>query len=101
MLLVIPPRTMFFSSPPISTGRGEAVTDSSSVADGIDYIVISSNNGYSGSLNFVRVSDQFRQDCLSEVVDEKTGIQYEDADADPVPFLTDSSLISRYLFPSA
>lgn len=55
-------------------------------ADGIDYIVISSNNGYSGTLSFVKVSDQFRKDCLSEAVDEKTGIQYEDADADPVPF---------------
>lgn len=55
-------------------------------ADGIDYLVLSSNNGYSGTLNFVKVSDQFRQDCLSEIADEKTGIQYEDADADPVPF---------------
>ena len=55
-------------------------------ADGIDYLVISSNNGYSGTLSFIKVSDQFRKDCLSERVDEATGIQYEDADADPVPF---------------
>ena len=55
-------------------------------ADGIDYLVFTSNNGYSGSLNFVKVSDQFRKDCLSEVVDEVTGIQYEDADANPAPF---------------
>lgn len=55
-------------------------------ADGIDYIVICSNNGYSGNLNFVQVSDEFRKDCLGEKVDELTGIQYEDADVDPVPF---------------
>lgn len=55
-------------------------------ADGVDYIVITSNNGYSGTFNFVKVDDQFKVDCLSEVVDETTGIQYEDADADPRPF---------------
>ena len=33
-------------------------------ADGIDYIVISSNNGYTGSLNFVQISDQFKVDNL-------------------------------------
>lgn len=55
-------------------------------ADGVDYIVITSNNGYSGTFNFVKVDDQFKVDCLSEVVDEITGIQYEDADADPRPF---------------
>lgn len=55
-------------------------------ADGIDYIIIASNNGYSGTLNFVKISDQFRQDCLAETVDITTGIQYEDADATPDPF---------------
>ncbi len=55
-------------------------------ADGIDYIVLSDNNGYSGKLNFIKISDEFKADCLSEKVDEKTGIQYEDADANPVPF---------------
>lgn len=55
-------------------------------ADGHDYIVIVSNNGYSGSLNFVMVPDEFKIDCLAEKTDEKTGMQYEDADADPVPF---------------
>lgn len=55
-------------------------------ADGIDYIVIVSNNGYSGTLNFVKVSDDFKIDCLNEVRDETTGIQYEDADANPSPF---------------
>lgn len=55
-------------------------------ADGIDYIIIASNNGYSGTLNFVKISDQFRQDCLAETADITTGIQYEDADATPAPF---------------
>lgn len=55
-------------------------------ADGIDYIVIMSNNGYTGTLNFVKISDQFRKDCLNEKADTTTGMQYEDADADPVPF---------------
>lgn len=55
-------------------------------ADGIDYIVISDNNGYSGKLTFIKIPEEFKTDCLSEKIDEKTGIQYEDADAAPVPF---------------
>lgn len=55
-------------------------------ADGIDYIIITSNSGYSGKLNFIKVDDEFKIDCLGEVVDEITGIQYEDADAEPKPF---------------
>lgn len=54
-------------------------------ADSIDYIIFASNNGYDGDLNFVKISDHFRQDVLNEQIDETTGIQYEDADADPVP----------------
>lgn len=55
-------------------------------ADGIDYIIIASNNGYNGTLNFVKISDEFRRDCLAETADITTGIQYEDADATPDPF---------------
>lgn len=55
-------------------------------ADGIDYLVLTSNNGYSGTLNFIKVDDVFKVTCLGEVVDSTTGIQYENADADPVPF---------------
>lgn len=55
-------------------------------ADGRDYLVIVSNNGYSGTLNFVKIDDEFRVDCLGEKVDAKSGMQYEDADANPVPF---------------
>lgn len=55
-------------------------------ADGIDYIVIVSNNGYSGTANFVKIPEDFKIDCLGEVRDETTGIQYENADATPDPF---------------
>ncbi len=55
-------------------------------ADGVDYIVFSSNNGYTGTLNFVQISDQFKLDNLAETKDLTTGIQYEDADAMPTPF---------------
>ena len=55
-------------------------------ADGIDYIIYASNNGYTGTLNFVQVSDQFKVDNLAEKVDLTTGIQYEDADSTPTPF---------------
>lgn len=55
-------------------------------ADGIDYIVVASNNGYSGTLNFVHISDQFRKDNLGEAADMLSGIQYEDADVVPSPF---------------
>lgn len=55
-------------------------------ADGLDYLVISSNNGYSGTQKFVQIDDTFKIDCLNEVADEKSGIQYEDADASPTPF---------------
>ena len=55
-------------------------------ADGIDYIVSNSNNGYTGTLNFVMISDEFRVDNLAEKVDITSGIQYEDADSIPTPF---------------
>lgn len=55
-------------------------------ADGIDYIVYTSNNGYSGKLNFVMIDQEFRQDCMAEVVDESTGMAYEDADKEFEPF---------------
>lgn len=55
-------------------------------ADGIDYIVFASNNGYTGTLNFVQISDQFKLDNLGEKKDLTTGIQYEDSDTTPTPF---------------
>ena len=55
-------------------------------ADGIDYIIYNSNNGYNGTLNFVQISDEFKERHLAEKKDLTTGIQYEDADAMPEPF---------------
>lgn len=55
-------------------------------ADGIDYLVVTSNNGYSGTINFVNIPDQFRADCLGEKIDSINGIQYEDANVEPTPF---------------
>ena len=55
-------------------------------ADGIDYIVNTSNNGYAGSITLVKVPDNFRRDCLAEKIDTINGIQYEDANAEPNPF---------------
>lgn len=55
-------------------------------ADGIDYIVVVSNNGYSGSITMVMVPDDFKADCLAEQVDATNKIQYEDAQAEPATF---------------
>lgn len=55
-------------------------------ADGMDYIVVTSNNGYSGTLTMVNVQDDFKINCLGEKVDDVNGIQYEDANVEPRPF---------------
>lgn len=55
-------------------------------ADGIDYIVTASNNGYSGTITIVHINDEFKRDCLGERIDEVNKIQYEDAKAEPSPF---------------
>ncbi len=70
----------------MSIDMGAEGETSKTRADGTDYIVIVSNNGYTGTLNFVKVPEDFKADCLGETRDEATGIQYEDADATPAPF---------------
>ena len=70
----------------MSMDMGAEGDTSKTRADGRDYIVIVSNNGYSGTMTFVKVDDGFKVDCLGEKVDEKTGVQYEDADANLAPF---------------
>jgi len=55
-------------------------------ADGINYIATVSNEGYSGKLTFVKIPEEFKVDCLGEVKDTATGIQYENADVEPSPF---------------
>lgn len=54
-------------------------------ADNIVYYVSSSNNGYTGSLEMARVTDDFKKDILGYTEDTKK-IMYESADAEPVHF---------------
>lgn len=55
-------------------------------ADGIDYYVGNSNNGYSGDVEFALIPDQFRQDCLGETLEEEDKVLTEKADAEIKPF---------------
>ena len=55
-------------------------------ADNIDYWITGANNGYSGDLEIAIVPDSFRVDALGEVADTSSGLQYEIATAQPVPF---------------
>lgn len=55
-------------------------------ADGIDYYIDTSNNGYTGTLSILDVPSDFKVDCLGEYVDEVTGILVENADASQNPF---------------
>ena len=51
-------------------------------ADGINYIVNTSNTGYELTVKEVMTSDGMRQAVLGETKDVAKGIQYEDADTD-------------------
>lgn len=55
-------------------------------ADNIAYYVTNSNNGYSGSLEMARVTDDFAADVLGEITNETSGLKYEVQDAEPVHF---------------
>ena len=55
-------------------------------ADNIAYYVTNSNNGYSGSLEMARVSEDFAADILGEVTNSSTGLTYEIQDHEPVHF---------------
>lgn len=55
-------------------------------ADGIDYYVSNSNNGYSGDLNLAMVPDWFRQEYLGDTLSEKDKVLVESALAEPKPF---------------
>lgn len=54
-------------------------------ADNIIYYISSANNGYTGSLEMARITDQFKTDILGFVKDNKN-IIYEDVEAEPVHF---------------
>lgn len=55
-------------------------------ADGMDYYVNYSNNGYNGNLNLAQVPDWFREEILGETLTEKDKVLVEDANAEPKPF---------------
>ena len=54
-------------------------------ADNIAYYTSSSNNGYTGTLEMARITDDFKQDCLG-YTEDNNHIMYESADAEPVHF---------------
>lgn len=54
-------------------------------ADNIAYYVSASNNGYSGSLEMARITDDFAADILGEVT-STSGLTYEVQDMEPVHF---------------
>ena len=55
-------------------------------ADGIDYYVSVSNNGYEGDLNLAMVPDWFRQEILGNTLSEKDKVLVENAMAEPSAF---------------
>lgn len=55
-------------------------------ADGIDYYVVNSNNGYEGDLNFALIPDDFKIECLGEELTEAEKIMVENAMKEGKPF---------------
>ena len=63
-------------------------------ADGIDYYVSTSNNGYEGDLNIAMVPDWFRQEILGDTLSEKDKVLIENALKEPSAF----ALIYEFLY---
>ena len=55
-------------------------------ADNTKYYTAVSNQGYSGKLTIARINDEFMRDVFSETVDEVTGMQVDDTNANPKQF---------------
>lgn len=55
-------------------------------ADGMDYYVAESNNGYAGDLNIAMVPDWFRQEYMGDTLSEKDKVLVENAQATAKPF---------------
>lgn len=55
-------------------------------ADGMDYYVTESNNGYAGNLNIAMVPDWFRQEYMGDTLSEKDKVLVENAQATAKPF---------------
>lgn len=88
-----PDGTIDFSSaaikdlPGAQTLEAKASGSSSKIrADGINYIVANSNDGYDLTLTQVLATEDFKIDCLGYIKDKATGILYEDANADLPPY---------------
>lgn len=55
-------------------------------ADGTDYYIGASNNGYTGDLEMAIIPDSFRKDCLGEKEHSTDKTIYEVKSAQPMPF---------------
>lgn len=55
-------------------------------ADDMLYYSAPNNQGYEGTLTIARMTEQFAQDCLGEIVDPVSKTIVEDAGAKPKPF---------------
>lgn len=55
-------------------------------ADGMDYYVVNSNNGYQGELNIARIPDWFRSDILGNTITEKDKVLVEATTQEPKAF---------------
>lgn len=55
-------------------------------ADGMDYYVVNSNNGYQGDLNIARIPDWFRNEILGDTISEKDKVLVENTTQEPKPF---------------
>ena len=55
-------------------------------ADDILFYATAANTGYQGDLEVARIPQSFRQDVLKEVLDETSGVLFENAAAEPAHF---------------
>lgn len=55
-------------------------------ADNILFYATAANTGYQGPLEVARITQDFRQDILGDVLDETSGVLFENAAAEPAHF---------------
>lgn len=55
-------------------------------ADGMDYYVVNSNNGYQGDLNIARIPDWFRSDILGDTISATDKVLVENTTQEPKAF---------------
>ena len=55
-------------------------------ADGMDYYVVNSNNGYQGDLNIARIPDWFRSDILGDTISATDKVLVETTTQEPKAF---------------